>query len=257
MSLQKEMKLNKKLIIYTHPYVDVDNVVATCAKLVTLGVNPKDADIRFVSANTENVPEDAIPIDIAADKHPDGLSYTSSYFSGILPDRIINEVVEQDSTGRSSSRISLAFIISALRQVGLDDREIIAYLFKIIRGWIELMKIREKERENSKKAEFVKIGRYFFMIKDSGNKFHGIGQKISRKSIKKPINGFLYIDRNNMGVYRYPMCKTPDFSCLKLPGWFSHPSGFLFCWGSKKAPAEKPPSISVLKFIEFLNRELN
>jgi len=70
---------------------------------------------------------------------------------------------------------------------------------------------------------------------------------------ERGVRVIVYVDGNNLGVIRHGdeslrMDHAEICAVVEAAGetneWFAHPAGFLFCRGSRKAPAENPSKVN-------------
>jgi hypothetical protein len=230
------MKIEK---IITHVNVDIDAVIGTCVELINHDLVPNEDTVRFVPADTFSVEENELAVDIRARKHGNAPSYVGWQCADLLPWNVVEEVNQQDFYGGTDSLVSLASIVNALRADGLSDLEIVQ-AFKN-----EAVKIFET-------LEVVQIQGYEFVITNNNNN-HFVG-KVAQKA---GLTGSIFQSDTGWGITRYPGQNKPDFSGLHLPGWFAHPAGFLFCWGSRKSPKKGPPPqfVDLDEFINWLDSQ--
>lgn len=241
--------------IVTHRKVDLDSVISVCAHLIRHNINMYEANILF---SPDPIPEGATLIDIGPDKHPDGFSYCSSHFNDFLPPFLVSEVARVDAGEKSSI---LSAMIGALRRVNCPDLMIIRAFYPFVYGWSMMVEDERKADQIFDSIEKVEIANYRF-IKYSGNKpVPGLSHLASRRGFV----GSIYENGNNIGITRFPTFNKPDLrpifkfvSSKKVTcrgrcfnHWFSHPNGFLLCWGSSKSPALVPPPITVDELIEI------
>jgi hypothetical protein len=98
----------------------------------------------------------------------------------------------------------------------------------------------------------------FNKAKKLANKARWVGRKVALIEGRAPMQTYsilfnigaefvIYEDGNNLGVIRSNKSKINlGESLVKwFPDWFHHPDGFLSCWGSAKAPKDKPSGVSI------------
>jgi hypothetical protein len=246
----------------THPYLDLDAV----ASLAVLGAAP--ADVAFVPAAAA-FPADP---DVRVVDHPAGekgrLDDDGNRHAALLslPEAadldgsdLLAEVDEQDATGTSTPRHSLARILGGVRAILRDeegltgsdlDRAIYAALRPVIRGLARQVRDRRAAEREADSVRTVTIGPYRFAVDDGG----GFGPMTGIVLAERGVTGLVFRDGPNLGVTRYPGLVKPDLRrpAPALPGWFIHPAGFLACWGSRKSPAPGPPPVGTPQDVEAL-----
>ncbi len=163
--------------------------------------------------------------------------------------KLLAEVDEKDSTGIvRQPRFGLDAVLSAirteasergLRQAALD-REVVAVMSRIIRG-INLLWAAHKEAKTVIAVSRIEtIGGFRIAVLPKAEISPEVGIVLNDEH---DVSGAIYAQGFNLGVTRYPGRERPDLRKLEqfLSGWFVHTAGFLACWGSRKAPATKPP----------------
>lgn len=236
--------------IITHVNVDIDAVVGTCVELINHDLVPSENTVGFVPASTASVEENELAVDIQARKHGNAPSYVGWQCADLLPWNVVEEVNQQDFYGGTDSLVSLASIVNALRADGLSDLEIIQAFMPIIRGFMKMVIQKNEAVKILATLEVVQIQGYEFVItSNNNNRFVG---KVAQKA---GFTGSIFQSDTGWGITRYPGQNKPDLSGLHLPGWFAHPAGFLFCWGSRKSPKTIPPPqfVDLNEFINWLD----
>jgi len=260
--MKQTTKKPKFIILHCNPDLDA------CACAALLGVRPEE--VHFIPADLKILPEkcpccgEKIPSNPIILDHRLGLkgkaghngethAAVNSLPEAILSDpTLIQEIDEQDKTGRSSPNFNLSQILEAVRadlknngMYNADgsyklDRAIVAAMGRVIRGLNLIYKQKQVARKAAQGIRFEKVDGYSFAIvpKDQGR-----NQLYTILRDEYGANGLIYCDGYNLGVHRFPGEVEPDFRLLKdkLPGWFIHSSGFLAAWGTNKAPKHTFP----------------
>jgi hypothetical protein len=250
--------------LVVHPYVDLD----ACACVALAGADPQQ--VRFLAANATTLPEDfahARVLDhdsgVKGHRERDGTVHAAALSmpeaAELLRSDLMAEIDEQDRFGRvERPRFSLGTILAGLRQeflaAGLEgeplDQAILGAMVPVLRGLIRLERQRERIESTVETSPVVEVGPWRFAVRDhSPNSFQSPSAPVTGECV-----GMVYHEGFNLGVYRYPGQPEPDLHCLAphVPGWFSHPGGFLTCWGSRKAPATSPPPGGTPQTVEEL-----
>ncbi len=232
----------------THPHVDLD--AAACIALLGIPVD----DVGFLPASAKSLPEAwqgarvvDHPLGHKGELSPDGTQHSAASSLPEAQDLVgsdfLQEIEEHDSLGFAPPRFSLAKILAGVRAYyrnqGLQDevldRAILSTMLVVLRGLI-LLERDSKNRQLRPMDPMVEVGHFRFALR--------VGESSSEwRSYDKEITGFIYHHGFNLGIVRFTGRENPDLRLLAadLPGWFIHPSGFLACWGSFKAPATEPP----------------
>lgn len=236
--------------IATHVNVDIDAVIGTCCELIRNNLLPKEETVIFVPADTEKVSKGTLAVDIKARKHGKGKSYVGYYCRDILPHQVCDEVDEQDSSGRSSSRVPLCFITSGLAATSMSDLEIVQHMYPIVHGWIQLRIEWDRAKTVVATLPRQKIGDYEFLLSVDIDT-----RGLSGEAFQAGMNGTIFWGDDGCGITIYPQYSEElNLAHLKLEDWFTHPAGFLFAYGTRKAPKDPPPPQfqNVEEFIEYL-----
>lgn len=233
--------------IITHVNVDIDAVVGACVELIRLNLVPNEDTIGFVPASTDSVGENELAVDIQARKHGDAESYVGWQCADVLPWNVVEEINLQDAFGGVDSLVSLGSIVNAMKTNGMDDLAIVQAFMPIVRGFMKMKSQKDEAPKILEMLETVQIQGFDFLITHNNNN-HFVG-KLARKV---GLTGSIFQSDTGWGITRYPGLDRPDFSSLRLPGWFAHPRGFLFCWGSRKSPKTVPPP-QFVDLNEFIN----
>lgn len=243
------MKIEK---IITHVNVDIDAVIGACVELINHDLIPNEGTVGFVPASTASVEENELAVDIQVRKHGNAPSYVGWQCVDLLPWRVVEEVNQQDSYGSTDSLVSLASIINAMRADGMNDLEIVQAFMPIVRGFIKMKSQKEEAKQIFEELERVQIGKFEFVITNN-NDNHFVGKVAQREG----LTGSIFKSDTGWGITRYPGQDQPDLGKLYLPGWFAHPAGFLFCWGSRKSPKTVPPPqfVDLGEFINWLDTQ--
>ena len=235
---------NLKVVI--HPWVDLD--AATCVAFTGVPIE----QVHFLPANLDHLPEelgDARVLDhplghkgeLEAGEIQHSAAISLPEAADLRESDLLLEVEEQDTLGFAQPRFSLARILACLRAYyrsqGLEgeqlDRAILRIMVPILRALIFTERQNRTVRQTV--LPHVEVGPYRFLVRTGGGD--------EAPSLGRNHAGIIYHNGFNIGVVRHPRRRELDFRLLReeLPGWFIHPSGFMACWGSFKAPANSPP----------------
>lgn len=275
----------KKKKIYTHLFIDLDAVLSVWA-VKTFIKDYEDAEIVFVSANWngDGLESGDIAVDIeASGKGFKGMQDSDnvlSAFSGLIKKYASEEdqgILEplarfadlQDTTGSVVSELipseteeiqkilkcaNINVVLRALQRVHPNnDLLVCKRMFEIFDGILEMGRANKKAHREAERAEIIgKVA----ILRDS--------KEITATQIlfyEKGVRVIVYVDGNNLGLIRHRKESLRMDSIRDLipkeEKWFSHPSGFLFCWGSKKAPAQKPSKVNPKILAEAINTRLS
>lgn len=240
----------EKLLLVTHPHIDMDAASSMCAAMLKRNLTPAQVGRVYLGANIPQLPDlSEVADEVLVLDHPLGLKGVKScldemkesrdYFS----DEFIAEVNEQDSSGKSTPRHPLSRIFGAIRyslretlEGGDVDEALLSIWYHVCRG---LSMQERQKREALKTLDMIPIettGPYRWACSE-GPMPPQTGELLNNL---RNVTGFVYFEKGSgLGVFRFPGQNQPDLNLLHehLPGWFIHPTGFLACWGSRKAPA--------------------
>jgi len=227
--------------IFTHEMVDAD--AAFSAALMSI-VRP-DAEIFLVPADTVVDREGSLAVDmISGENGVKGFEEGSAFGEltriltrlGVIPPRLFTRFADHlnltDSGKRCNDRIALPGLVLSWRYAGLDDMTIVSRAHEILSGMMTGM---EENRTRVNKSRNLPIkdgialnltsgghdrktlarrGAYMVVVQHEGS-----GQSVILTSRGQRAG----LDLNEVSN------QLPD-------KWFIHPSGFLACYGSRKAP---------------------
>lgn len=237
--------------IATHVHVDADAVIGTCVELIRRNMYPAENTVVFVDADTKSVPKNTLAVDIRARKHGRGKSYVGYYCKDVLPWQICEEVDEQDSTGRSSSRVPIFMYVASLQKIGMSDLEIVQHMYPVVHGWIQLRIEWDAAEAIVASMRKVKIGDYKFLVSvNNGNR------GLSGAAKRKGLDGSIFWSNTGCGITSFDK-HVLNFAHLELDGWYADTRGFLFAYGTRKSPKELPPPQfkTVGEFIKWLKTQ--
>jgi len=247
-------------IIVTHYHLDLD-ATFTVLQQVLAGNGTLD-DVRFLPASTTALPNsmrNAIVVD-----HQLGIKGEASALAAMplarhmFGDDLVDEVDEQDRTGRAIPRIPLGRLFHASRKFfrnrGLRgeelDRAVLDYWMVIASGLAEQEKEVKRAKRQISNVPIESIGPYKFAIPLSAMAPGTSGILADEQEIQ----GVIYDTPYGIGVHRFAGQHAPDLTRLRpylreakevynratgkneTAGWFIHDDGYLACWGSRKAP---------------------
>lgn len=253
-------------VVVTHIHLDLDAVFSVL--LLVLQGKANLEDVKFLPANTNMLPEHLSNATIV--DHQLGLKGIGSALSDlpnarrVLGAKVVDEIDEQDRTGKAIPRIPLGELFSAskkgLRICGMRgeelDRELLKYWMVIACGLAAQEQDRKAAIQAADRIPTVDVGPYRFAVATDGIP---PGSTVILAE-ELGIHGSVYSASYGMGVNRFPGVHAPDLTRLEpflqeskliqnpttkqveKQKWFVHPKGFLTCWGSKKAP--RPTKLS-------------
>jgi len=268
--------------IYTHFNVDLDAACSVwAAQKFVAGMDT--AGVVFVPANWQGPLADGdIAVDIEAGgegwkglKDPDGTVH--SCFSLILQGWAGKEnrealscleqfVDAQDAHGSAVkwltgtdnevlSRTGLNAVLRALQaRHPRNDALVVERMSEILDGM--LLAGRSRIRAE-KEADLANVyGQVAVVVNSKEFATNGI-------LFERGMRFVVYVDGNNLGVIRegtetvrtdHPTIRAVVEAAGELDEWFAHPAGFLFCRGSRKAPAETRSKVGILALVHAVSK---
>lgn len=252
-------------LVVIHPWVDLD--AAACVALTGVELE----DVYFLPANAAEIPPEFQnarildhPLGMKGLLEQDGVQHSAAASlpeaADLVGSDLLAEIEEQDMLGYAQPRFSLARILACLRSYFADkqlegeelDRAVLRVIVPVLRA------LAHAERQNRAAAKTlppeIEVGPHRFVLR--------IGRSTGPIALPRNYSGIIYHDGFNLGVVRHPRRREIDFRLLRedLPGWFIHPTGFMACWGSFKAPATTlpPPGTpqNVVELVELLRRRI-
>lgn len=240
-------------MIYTHQNVDLDAILSVVTECVLKNIPITEDFIKFVPANCMEIPEYATIIDLEIAKHEKEKSHLEQY-QDYLPKEIIHEVNIHDGFGYDPG--SLQIFLMGLKRSGMSDIQLCQYFEPVVKGWIQIAQQRSRAKEIYESLRKVIIKgedrEYKFLVVE----FLRLPEGVTFYAGLDGCVGTIYADKYNLGITRYPTFKEPNYNKLPhLKGWYQ--DTFLYCWGSRKAPAKSYPSqfINLDHFIEWLQEK--
>jgi hypothetical protein len=246
--------------VMTHVNVDLDAIFSVCCYILTQTSDKAEQErmigtIQFVSAGSPSDPL-AVQIDMGQNKHRSGCFLVSN-FQGMLPVEVEQEIDVWDTTAKSQSVLPLQMLLMGLKEDRFPDVDLIVYFLPMVRGLVRYEQNRKQAKIDFQKQRVLTINKHKFLILQNKDVSPAL-QEYANAS--EGVCGNIFwkdLDSNNIqiGISRYPYHETDfNLSHLQLDGWFTHPDGFLFSWGSRKSPKKSlPPQFQDLsQFLLFL-----
>jgi hypothetical protein len=266
--------------IFTHFVVDLDAVCSVwAAKQFIPGA--KDAVVEFRPANWDgnDMADGDLAVDIPAggrgtkgEKGEGGIvhsclaSIVSQYASPADQSALASLVCfvdAQDAHGSAvkflapeASRESQAiFAMTGLNAVlralqamhPRNDAIVCDRMSEILSGMLQAGRARQRAAAEADKAEILDGGKVAIVV--NSREFATNGVLFEERGVRVII----YVDGNNLGAIRHSdellrMDHAELRAVVEADGeaseWFAHSAGFLFCRGSRKAPAENPSKVN-------------
>lgn len=264
--------------IFTHFVVDLDAVCSVwAAKQFISGA--KDATIEFRPANWDG--KEMADGDLALDIDANGRGMKGEKGEGgIVHSCIASIVVNHASPADQLALASLVRFVDAqdahgsavkflapeasresqetLAMTGLNavlralqathsrnDALVVERMSEILSGMLQAGRARQRAVVEADKAEILDGGKVAIVV--NSREFATNGVLFEEHGVRVII----YVDGNNLGVIRHgDESLRMDHAELRAvveaeaSEWFAHPAGFLFCRGSRKAPAENPSKVN-------------
>lgn len=265
------------MVIYTHIKPDLDAVCSVwAARRFVPGAN--EAAIKLVPANWdgEGMGENDLALDIEAGGRgikgmvrPDGS--VGSCFAMLMEERaeiddyldlipVLRYVDAQDSYGNPLKTLvasinktgretliatGLHAVLRALQAVHPnDDCLVMSRMHEILDGMLELGRSRRRAVRDANRAQ--NIGGKVAIMRDAKS------AEANSVLFERGFRAVVYSEGNNLGVVRHNAerlrmdhgdVRAVVAAAGEADEWFAHSSGFLYCRGSRKAPAMTPSKV--------------
>jgi hypothetical protein len=252
-------------MIITHQNVDLDAASSVCLWYLILFDNTDlDVDsITFVPAdyNVGPSPEDIVIDIICGGK---GIKGDKSAFSEILRRFGTDEHIVvfkdladlldiYDSTGNFPQLVGFPgmTIVDVFKYMKAElghDQEVVENWYKVIRGMYSSFLEHRRALAAADKAEKESLVEGIPIIRNAPNGTSSI-------LLSRGYEFVIFADKFNLGVIR-SKTSTKDLGKnleIIFPEWFHHKTGFLSCWGCRKAPKDSPANISAEKLAELVS----
>jgi hypothetical protein len=272
--------------IYTHLSLDLDAVCSVWAVRQFIP-GAKDAVVEFRPANWDG--NEMADGDLAVDIEAGGRGMKGekgegdivhSCFATIVAQyaspadqsalaNLVRFVDAQDAHGsavkflapEASREAQEVFAITSLNAVlralqathPRNDALVCERMSEILSGMLQLGRARERAKAESDRAEVLPGGKV--AIVTNAREFATNGLLFEERGVRVIV----YVDGNNLGVIRHgdeslrmdhPEIRAIVEAVGETSEWFAHPAGFLFCRGSRKAPAKNPSKVNPRKLAE-------
>jgi hypothetical protein len=128
-----------------------------------------------------------------------------------------------------------------------NDALVVERMSEILSGMLQAGRARERAAVEADKAEVLDGGKVAIVV--NSREFATNGVLFEERGVRVIV----YVDGHNLGVIRegsetLRMDHVELRAVVEAAGetseWFAHPAGFLFCRGSRKAPAENPSKVN-------------
>lgn len=141
-----------------------------------------------------------------------------------------------------------------------NDAMVVERMSEILSGMLQAGRARQRAvAEVSEKTEILSGGKV--AIVTNAREFATNGVLFEDHGVRVIV----YVDGHNLGVIRegsetlrmdHSEIRAVVETTGELSQWFAHPAGFLFCRGSRKAPAENPSRVNPRSLAEVVARLL-
>ncbi|HNW88077.1 MAG TPA: hypothetical protein PKN48_00310 [Bacteroidales bacterium] len=250
-------------MIITHQNVDLDAASSVCLWCLIKFDDTDISEVMFVPAdyNVDPSPEDII-IDIICGGQ--GIKGEKSAFSEILKRfgtekhfLVFKDFADlldiYDSTGNfpqlvGFSGMTIVDVFKYIKTELVADQEVVENWYRVIRGMYSSFLEYERALDTANKAEKENLIEGIPIIRNAPNGTSSI-------LLSRGYEFVIFEDEFNLGVIR---SKTSNKDLGKhlgamFPEWFHHKTGFLSCWGCRKAPKDSPANISAEKLAELVS----
>ena len=233
--------------------VGEDGVVHSCFALVVARYAPQDDQraldnlVIFVDAQDAHGsavkhllrPRSACPT-------AEGLGYANEYAQGLLEWAYEAGRPTPDAVDVLAAT-GLNAVFRALQAAHpRNDTLVIERMSEILNGMLQAGRARQRAVKEADRAEILPGGQVAIVTNSREYATNGIlfGER--------GVRVIVYVDGHNLGVIRHgdeqlrmdhPTIKSVVAEAGEAAEWFAHPAGFLYCRGSRKAPAQSPSRV--------------
>lgn len=163
------------------------------------------------------------------------------------------------------STTGLNAVLRALQAIDPHNDAVVVQKFgEILTGLLQIGRARQRAIIEAKRAQILNGGRVAICQDNQEFATNGI-------LFEQGVRAIVYVDGPNLGVIRegsvtirmdHPIIRAVVKKAGEKVGdgddqWFAHPAGFLFCRGSRKAPAETPSRVNPRALAEALDQALS
>jgi hypothetical protein len=277
--------------IYTHVNVDLDAVCSVwAAREFIPGAGQAPVIFRPANWDGEGLEEGDLALDIPAggrgikgEKDADGRVH--SCFATLVKKHaspedqwalqpLVDFVDAQDTHGsavkflapglsrRNQAALASTGINAVLRALQSINRQndlvVCKLMWEILSGLLKSFQARQRAELEADRASMF-LGNTIALI-ENAREFSTNGVLFERG-----VRFILYVDGNNLGLVRegtetlrmdHPTIRRVVENAGEAEEWFAHPAGFLFCRGSRKAPATEPSRVYPKDLIRALSHIL-
>ncbi len=264
--------------IFTHFNVDLDAVCSVWA-VREFVPGAKDAEVVFRPANWDGaeMEKDDIAVDLSAGGRglkgkQDENGTVHSCFAEIVAqyatpsdqvalEKLVQFVDAQDAHGSAVKFLvpeasheaqevlgmtGLNAVLRALQEANpRNDAVVVEKMSEILSGMLKVGRARQRAVAEADRAEVLEGGKVAIVVNSQEFATNGI-------LFDRGVRVIVYVDRNNLGLIRcngetlrmdHPELRAIVEDAGEADEWFAHPAGFLFCRGSRKAPAKSPSKV--------------
>lgn len=139
-------------------------------------------------------------------------------------------------------------VLRALQATHLrNDALVCERMSEILSGMLQAGRARQRAAAEADKAKVLDGGKVAIVVNSREFATNGILFE------ERGIRVIVYVDGNNLGIIRegsetlrmdHPELRAVVEAAGEASEWFAHPAGFLFCRGSRKAPAKNPSKVN-------------
>jgi hypothetical protein len=265
--------------LYTHLSVDLDAVCSVWAVKQFIP-SAKNAAVEFCPANWDgnDMANGDLAVDIEAggrgmkgEKEEGGIvhscfaSIVAQYASPVDQSALaslVRFVEAQDAHGSAVKFIApeasreaqetlamtgLNAVLRALQAMHPhNDALVCERMSEILSGMLQAGRARQRAKTEADRAEVLPGGKVAIVVNSREFATNGI-------LFERGVRAIVYVDGNNLGIIRegsetlrmdHPELRAIVKAAGETNEWFAHPTGFLFCRGSRKAPVENSSKVN-------------
>jgi hypothetical protein len=274
--------------IFTHINVDLDAVCSVWAvKMFIPSFRNAQVELRPANWNGSDMQLEDIAVDLDAGgrgwkgEHRDGVVYSCfswivKHYAGPEDQKALEPLTRfvdiQDAYGSAVqfllpntvipretqqifARIGINAVLRALQSFLRNDILVIERMEEILSGFLKIGRNKVESKIEADQIEFFgSDGQVALIINPRNYQSNG-------RLFELGVKVLIYKDGYNLGVVRsgremlrvdHPLIREVIKKAQEEHEWFAHPSGFLICRGSRKAPVDSPSNVNPYDLAEAL-----
>jgi hypothetical protein len=174
---------------------------------------------------------------------------------------VVDTLLPNEHSGVKSvfARTCIGYVLRALQVEHKNDTLVIERMSEIFSGMLTIGRARSQAKQEAEEAEILQGGDVAITLQ---------AKEYATTSIlfrQHGVRAIVYVDGDSVGVIRdnkeavrmdHPDILEVVAAANELDEWFAHSAGFLFCRGSRKAPATSPSKVNTHELAEAVAKVL-